>query len=155
MLTMKSRKFQVSHITPNITGKKKKLYNLHTNIIWFIKQIHHLNFPLVPLSLADLPEKTFIFWSPAGSSWWKPMFSTAPTVLNNRSLFTSSTNVRCNNWLRMSTIDPLFTILAFFLELKLLIMLPSGPNLVHFWFLEMEYTSFSKLDIKSSSFADK
>lgn len=36
---------------------------------------------------------------------WNPMLSTAPTVLNNRLLFTSSTNERCSNWLCTSTSD--------------------------------------------------
>ena len=36
---------------------------------------------------------------------WNPIFSTAPTVLNNLRLFTSSTNDLCSNWLRTSTRD--------------------------------------------------
>lgn len=34
---------------------------------------------------------------------WKPTFSTDPAVLNNLLLFTSSTNDRWSNWLRIST----------------------------------------------------
>lgn len=43
----------------------------------------------------------------SSSSWrpgsWYPIFSTAPTVLNKRLLFISSSSDRCNNWLRTST----------------------------------------------------
>lgn len=48
---------------------------------------------------------------------WKPMFSTAPTVLNKRRLFISSTRVRCSNWLRTSTSDPTRVILFWFMLL--------------------------------------
>ncbi|CAI0549131.1 unnamed protein product [Linum tenue] len=39
------------------------------------------------------------FSETSGGGAWKPIFSTAPTVLNSRLLLTSSTNDWCSNWL--------------------------------------------------------
>lgn len=102
------------------------------------KNIHLLIFPFLPL----LGEFSFgathaccDHFVVTSQGAWNPIFSTAPTVLNNLLLFTSSTSERCNSWLLIS-INDLFLVNLWWLFIIILLLLVRGtcdPTMSLYW----------------------
>lgn len=82
---------------------------LHSLVLKRIQSLHPLCSTLLPSPLfftreaPPLTRGNTLLETPQGGR--NPIFSTAPTVQNNRLLFTSSMIDRWSNWLRLSTRD--------------------------------------------------